>query len=416
MYFQFNRNTLLILLLSLLVLIFSAHRDVARKSTNKLKQRHDLESKLRIQEMISFQRAISLMKKNDYTIKGFFHVSNVHQFWMEVVEELLLILDGRRIEIAEISRFENGTTNKVPFDMSTRYTSLLSVMDSLYIGFTTIFDDKNVTKGSENFKLFQTFIRDLDILPANKRKILLGFNQSVDRLYKSLAHAVAPDNIVELEKLHGGPLTSGEVSTILAMHQYCLDIAKRPSLSTLPQNDSGYSNRRRPRKARRDTTQIPVSAKNHLVVYFHSKGGCCGRSTHQPPYWREFMTAFSLEFPSICLNALLESNSSTRRSYKTCGTNLRMYDGSDEIPPHYSGNFWWSTCEHIASLPSLRGDERYDAFSPEWFPFTVSRNYSIRRDFATQHAKNVHSCEEFRCLIDDRPSFIRFIEGKLQLQ
>ena len=47
------------------------------------------------------------------------------------------------------------------------------------------------------------------------------------------------------------------------------------------------------------------------------------------------MNAFNIEFPSICLRALL-------KGYNTCGV--------ENQDAHYSGNFWWADCEHIASL------------------------------------------------------------------
>ena len=38
---------------------------------------------------------------------------------------------------------------------------------------------------------------------------------------------------------------------------------------------------------------------------------------------------------------------------------------------HYSGNFFWAHCDHVAALPRLWN--RFDAWSVEYVPFNVSR-------------------------------------------
>ena len=62
------------------------------------------------------------------------------------------------------------------------------------------------------------------------------------------------------------------------------------------------------------------------------------------------MNAFVIEFPSICLRAL-------HSGYSTCGTEYQ--------DAHYSGNFWWAHCDHVADLPPLKN--QFDAHSAEFF-------------------------------------------------
>jgi len=46
---------------------------------------------------------------------------------------------------------------------------------------------------------------------------------------------------------------------------------------------------------------------------------------------------------------------------------------------HYSGNFFWAHCDHVAALPRLWN--RFDAWSVEYVPFNVSRYGSpVRND------------------------------------
>jgi len=66
---------------------------------------------------------------------------------------------------------------------------------------------------------------------------------------------------------------------------------------------------------------------NYILNNNNSKSGCCykdfGSKEKNPrASWREEMNAFNIEFPSICLRALLEG-------YNTCGV--------ENQDAHYSG-------------------------------------------------------------------------------
>ena len=75
-------------------------------------------------------------------------------------------------------------------------------------------------------------------------------------------------------------------------------------------------------------------------------GGCCVRKSEPSKEghkravasWREVMNTFNIEFPSICLRAMLDG-------YSACG--MEYQDA------HYSGNFFWAHCDHVAALPRL---------------------------------------------------------------
>ena len=60
---------------------------------------------------------------------------------------------------------------------------------------------------------------------------------------------------------------------------------------------------------------LGLAGEKAVVYYFHSKGGCCSRKQaafNPVASWREAMNTFNLEYPSICLRAMLEG-------YPTCG-------------------------------------------------------------------------------------------------
>jgi hypothetical protein len=86
------------------------------------------------------------------------------------------------------------------------------------------------------------------------------------------------------------------------------------------------------------------------------------------------MGAFNLEFPSICMRAI------GKYHYSICGT---------EYKPrleHFSGNFWWTDCEHLAQLPPLT--IRFDCYGPEYNGVKVDKVFRHRLAFGSHCAYN----------------------------
>ncbi len=88
---------------------------------------------------------------------------------------------------------------------------------------------------------------------------------------------------------------------------------------------------------------------NYKVLYLHTKG------IHQEPNqciedWVEYMSYFCINKWRVCVDKL--------NTYRTVGVDLRDYPTL-----HYSGNFWWATSEHIASLV-----EPYDFSNLQKYP------------------------------------------------
>ena len=91
-------------------------------------------------------------------------------------------------------------------------------------------------------------------------------------------------------------------------------------------------------------------AKEHPdtnILYLHTKG------IHQHNQciedWVEYMTYFNIIKWKQCIDALTK--------YHTVGVDLRL-----EPELHYSGNFWWSTSNHIASLPEPKDFSNLTAY------------------------------------------------------
>ena len=113
--------------------------------------------------------------------------------------------------------------------------------------------------------------------------------------------------------------------------------------------------------------------KNSYVYYFHNKGACCPNGPIAD--WRDSMNAWILEFPSICLRAL-------SRGYSTCGI--------DYNNRHYSGNFWWANCKHIAELPKLL--DNFDHKEPEFFLFKTTPDPKLNDKYSKHCGYNPFHC------------------------
>lgn len=86
------------------------------------------------------------------------------------------------------------------------------------------------------------------------------------------------------------------------------------------------------------------------ILYLHTKGASHSTRTAQIDDWRRLMSHVVVENFSQCLAAL--------EHHDAVGCELL-----DEPRRHFSGNFWWSTSQHLARLPEV-GPDRHDA---EWW-------------------------------------------------
>tara|TARA_E500000318_G_scaffold110234_2_gene125134 strand:+ start:215 stop:844 length:630 start_codon:yes stop_codon:yes gene_type:complete len=83
--------------------------------------------------------------------------------------------------------------------------------------------------------------------------------------------------------------------------------------------------------------------KESNICYLHTKGASTGNNICIDE-WRQYMLYFNLKNISNIKKLLIKND--------TCGVDL-----VNDPTTHYSGNFWWSTAEHINSLPSPKDIE-----------------------------------------------------------
>lgn len=87
---------------------------------------------------------------------------------------------------------------------------------------------------------------------------------------------------------------------------------------------------------------------DELVLYLHTKG-ITNKQTKTRD-WRHLMEHFCIDRWERCVELL------TKYERSTVGVNLHL-----KPRPHYSGNFWWSTTNHINNLAPIDTRDRMNA-------------------------------------------------------
>lgn len=300
---------------------------------------HALEYALRQYEMNNYHYALRELRMQRFKIAGFYHTSTWREHWSSVIQEQLEIMDGHR---PTLSLKEKGT----------KWASLLEDIEFLYL---------NVAGEEEDLTKVSNLVDNLAL--ENRQKIHLNLNLTIPR---SSFGSLSKEKKQELKA--SGIYSEGEVSTVNALHRYCVEQHRK---------------------------KIPTA-----VFYIHNKGGCCSKASEHPvAHWRDLMNAMVLEFPSICLRAL-------SLGYATCGPEYQ--------DAHYSGNFWWTTCDHVAALQPL--ENLFDAYAAEFFLLRVLGDYTSHRIYGEHCGYNPYHCRvnhyDFQC---PRKKYIsKILEYELQ--
>lgn len=330
---------------------------VGNFSADYVKNHLDIvEQMLAKREMSRMDKLLQSLQKQNYEIQGFYHTSTWRGFWKDVVSEQLYLLDGRRKFPQKKMKVTHNTTERgiweeeifIPdyasyeWDQSTNnnpqyYTSLLNISTGLYMNI--------VGEQKSDYDTMKTFVNSLKLKHGNK--ITFNFNETIGR---GVYHGAKPEE----QYIYGNntELSTGEYSTIQKLHAYC----KQKSL---------------------------IEKKKAIVYYFHSKGSCCQKSSendYQTPNpvatWREYMNTMNLEFPSICLRSIFH------KKYFTCGV--------ENQDAHYSGNYWYADCDHVALLPPI--PTRWDYTAAEFFIHYFSHDFHLRRLVGFQCGYSIHNC------------------------
>lgn len=307
-------------------------------SSNREQSLFQMEKQLALRE-VERMDLLSRQQLKGYEVKGFYHTSSWQPYWADVISEQLWLLDGAR-------KFPPKNTNnnqtdyiRYRWDFEHDYFSLLNISTSLYFNVALHHDNVNLT----DLQQIKMLVDSLNL--RFRHKVVFGYNLTISRK----EYWEAKKN--HRNRLDSDPrLSAGEHSTITLLKDYCDHMTRRK--------------------------------KKAIVYYFHAKGGCCKKnfwneSSKSPvATWREYMNAMNLEFPSICLRALLQ------RKYSACGV--------DNHDRHFSGNYWWADCQHVSRLHHLR--DRWDYRESEMFILNPHVNVNVSTAFGHRCGYSIYDC------------------------
>lgn len=221
-----------------------------------------------------------------------------------------------------------------------RHSSLITLVDLLAIYLAGSPQDKAALLTIINSKVGKKHHTKLKVVLVNR--ILRDTYKNANSTEKSRLRVVSIKDMA----------SEGEYSAISSLHSHCKE-------------------------------QVQANRKT-FVFYIHSKGADQHVGAYNPvAFWRDYMNDHILRYPSSCIRSLL-------LGYVACGVDY-SYSYQANVAPHYSGNFWWADCNHIAALPGL-WDPINNAWACEMFLFNVSQSNAVRDMFGGVCAYNLHTC------------------------
>ena len=258
----------ILLTLGVYLIYFNLAQNIS-KAIDKVHFREKIQP--RKSERRRFSEAILKAKAEGYIIGGFYHSSAWRAHWKLIIEEQLKILDGKRSVAGDDGIDLLNAPANIEWSESI-WASLMQSSEFLYMNIAG--------KERSDFEMISSYVKTLGL--KNQNKIIFKFNRTIDR--NSFVHKNSDEQKILLDDPDN--LSEGEVSTIYALHDYC--------------------------------KRTVAAGKKSIVYYLHSKSAnawprLSKKSRDLPTAnWRDVMNAFTIEFPSICLRAIVEG-------YSTCG-------------------------------------------------------------------------------------------------
>ena len=357
---------------------------IAAASAAKIQQEDPL--RLRKREKLLFRDALQMARRDGYTLDGFYHTSTWRGKWRQVVDEQLSLLAGARplhgdLQFNHSSSGTSGSgSGSVPSYGQPRWASLLAASGKLH---TTVSGSDSTSveavlafleereaclalpASAGRARCRKTLLQEQRGAPARGRRRAQGQAQQQQQQQEDSTSGWGYEYIVRYQ-LQPGQAEEGaaEVGRPLVARLRLQPKVELHFARTLPRRTWEQATNGEKEAFERDPRGLSegegatlqalwehcsaetAAGRKALVYYLHSKGSCCtrgpGSESGGPPDvveaisdWREALNTFTVEFPSICLRALLAG-------YPTCGYGAQS--------GHYSGNFFWADCRHVAAL------------------------------------------------------------------
>ena len=184
-----------------------------------------------------FQASMNVLERNNIEVKGFYHVSTTVGHWIEVLEEHLMVMDGKRFASSLFtSKMVDATKlTSLGMKLSTGWSSVLEIADSVEINFDAASSHSNdsSTEHTAAYTAMTTMISNLhvrnglekihvkpyaDVHAEEDTPKEKGKEKSKKSAKGKATRKVAPATLQERLQL-GAVL--GEVNSINDMHAYC---------------------------------------------------------------------------------------------------------------------------------------------------------------------------------------------------
>ena len=184
-----------------------------------------------------FQASLNAIDKNKIEVKGFYHVSTTVGHWIEVLEEHLMVMDGKRFASSLFtSKMVDATKlSNIGMKLSTGWSSVLEIADSIEINFDAASAHSNATSTAEQTAAYTTMTDMISNLHVRNGLEKIRVKPYADvhaedvapaphthlrrtSTHKSKRRKIAPATL--LERLQLGAVL-GEVNSINDLHAYC---------------------------------------------------------------------------------------------------------------------------------------------------------------------------------------------------
>jgi hypothetical protein len=190
----------------------------------------------------------------------------------------------------------------------------------------------------------------IDDMPSGIRQVHLFYHVGMINNWKEIVE----DQMTTLDVCGLGHLASSltitftngepqELRNVLAQYKF----VSKVTLTLMPGPNSAPWEFRAMQSIYDTCDAIETEEQRDVIFYFHNKGASKYSPTWRDAmnatwsysrslYWRKYMEYFLLERPGLCLNLIANGGASA------CGVELH------EHGPHYSGNFWATTCYYVS--------------------------------------------------------------------
>lgn len=195
------------------------------------------ETAVRTYDKDLFHAALNYIDTHKVEIKGFYHVSTNVGHWNEVLEEHLMVMDGKRFATnlfsskSSLEQANNKQKNIIGAKLTTGWSSVLEIVNSIEINFDSAsdpsiptVDEKGQPLESLAYQNMTTMLANIHLRGGNEKLKVKPYHTSEIKLHTTTSTTAATTAMEELQELRN---ILGELSSLQSLHQYCQSEVKQ---------------------------------------------------------------------------------------------------------------------------------------------------------------------------------------------